>query len=227
MAKTMKAQTIFGKDLEKVAEKFGKIPNSYTKSGDIIAAGLLTQEEFDNLPYCPRSQEMGNLEGCPTWPKIGGRKTYPLSGALNAQETEAYYNYKKLHKPAAVSGGVSSAQSEEHNKKVDALIAELRALNVPENVIAQAAALKKVKKNTILFDMFGVDSVQDLKGHVNLAYVMFRGPDGEFSEELEPSMVDLVTKGFMPKFTLQQVKDNIAKLKEKGILVEGVIVDLK
>ena len=58
MAKTIKAQTIFNEDLEALVKKFAAIPTSYTKAADIIAAGLLTQEEFDNLPYCPRSEEM-------------------------------------------------------------------------------------------------------------------------------------------------------------------------
>lgn len=222
MAKTLKPQTIFGKDLEALAEKFGKIPTDLTKSGDIIAQGFLTQEEFDNLPYCPRSSEMTSATA---WPKIGGRKTYPLSGALTLEETEMYYEYKKNHKPGTAS--VSSPKAEENNKALDELKEELIKLKVSADIIAKLEKFRIAKKVGLISEMFGVDTIQQLTGKVNLAYVMFRGPNGEFSEELQPNMVDLVQKGFMPKFTLQQVKDNIEKLAGKGIILDKVIVDLK
>ena len=56
---------------------------------------------------------------------------------------------------------------------------------------------------------------------------MFRGPNGEFASELQPDIVELVKNGFMPKFTLEDVKNKVKKLAEKGILVHNTIVDLK
>ena len=40
------------------------------------------------------------------------------------------------------------------------------------------------------------------------------------------SLYDLVKKGFMPKYTLEQVKSNVEKLATKGIIVKNTIVDL-
>lgn len=224
MAKTLKAQTIFNEDLEALAKKFGAIPTSYTKTSDIIRDGLLTQEEFDNLPYCPRSEEM---KSATSWPKIGGRKTYPLSGVLTMEETEMYYEYKRGHKPSASIGTSGKGISEETQKTIDSIRAFLNDNGAPAELVEQFEALIPHRKVGLISAMFGVDNIQQLGGKVNLAYVMFRGPNGEFASELQPNAADLFSAGFMPAFTLQQIKDNLKKLADKGYILDGVIVDLK
>lgn len=224
MAKTLKAQTIFNEDLEALAKKFGTIPTSYTKASDIIRDGLLTQEEFDNLPYCPRSEEM---KSATSWPKIGGRKTYPLSGVLTMEETEMYYEYKRGHKPSASVGISGKGISEETQKTIDSIRAFLNDNEAPAELIEQFEALIPHKKVGLISAMFGVEHVYQLGGRVNLAYVMFRGPNGEFASELQPNAADLFNAGFMPAFTLQQIKDNLKKLAAKGIILDEAIVDLK
>lgn len=224
MAKTLKAQTIFNEDLEALAKKFGTIPTSYTKSSDIIRDGLLTQEEFDNLPYCPRSEEM---KSATSWPKIGGRKTYPLSGALTVEETEMYYEYKKGHKPSTSVGLSGKGPSEETQKTIDSIRAFLKDNEAPAELIEQFEAIIPHKKVGLISAMFGVEHVYQLGGKVNLAYIMFRGPNGEFASELQPNAADLFSAGFMPAFTLQQIKDNLKKLAAKGIILDEAIVDLK
>ena len=224
MAKTIKPQTIFNEDLEALVKKFGAIPTTYTKASDIITAGFLTQEEFDNLPYCPRSEEM---KSATSWPKIGGRKTYPLSGILTPEETEMYYEYKKGHKPSASLGLSGKSVSEETQKTIDSIRAFLNDNGASEELMSQFEALIPRKKNGLISTMFGVDYINKLGGKVNLAYVMFRGPNGEFASELQPNAADLFNAGFMPAFTLQQIKDNLKKLADKGIILDEVIVDLK
>lgn len=224
MAKTIKAQTIFNEDLEALVKKFGAIPANYTKSADIIAAGFLTQEEFDNLPYCPRSEEM---KSATSWPKIGGRKTYPLSGALTIEETEMYYEYKKSHRPGSSICTSGNGPSEETQKTIDSIRTFLQENKAPAKLLAQFEAIIPHKKIGLISAMFGVDNIQQLRGKVNLAYVMFRGPNGEFASELQPKASDLFAAGFMPAFTLQQIKDNLKKLADKGINLYNTIVDLK
>ena len=224
MAKTIKAQTIFNEDLEALAKKFGAIPTAYTKASDIIRDGFLTQEEFDNLPYCPRSEEM---KSATSWPKIGGRKTYPLSGILTPEETEIYYEYKKGHKPSTSVGSSGKSVSEETQKTIDSIRAFLNDNGASEELMSQFEALIPRKKNGLIYTMFGVDYINKLGGKVNLAYVMFRGPNGEFASELQPNVADLFNAGFMPAFTLQQIKDNLKKLADKGIILDEVIVDLE
>ena len=224
MAKNIKAQTLFGEDLEKLAEKFGKIPTSYNKKADIIAAGLLTEEEFDNLPYCPRSTEM---ESGTKWPQIGERKVYPLSGALTAEESQMYYDYKKALRTGSDGTGKSKTISQEVQTKIDSIKAFLKENGASAELMAQFEEIIPHKKDSLLTKMFGVEHPAQLAGKVNLAYVMFRGPNGEFSEELQPNVGDLWTKGFMPVFTITQVKDNLKKLAEKGVILDGVITDLQ
>lgn len=224
MAKTLKAQTIFNEDLEALVKKFGTIPTSYTKASDIIRDGLLTQEEFDNLPYCPRSEEM---KSATSWPRIGGRKIYPLSGALTMEETDIYYEYKKGHKTSASIGVSGKGVSEETQKTIDSIRAFLKDNGASAEMIEQFEALIPHKKVGLIPAMFGVEYINQLGGKVNLAYVMFRGPNGEFASELQPNAADLFNAGFMPAFTLQQIKDNLKKLADKGIILDGVIIDLK
>lgn len=209
------------KKLEALAEKFGKIPTSYTKKDSIIADGLLTEEEFEALPIVPRSVPM---KSATQWPQIGGRKVYPLSGALSYEETEMYYAYKKEHKPS--STGVASRTLTDEQKQTIDEIRKVLADN-PE-LLAKFEALLPKKKNGMLEQLFGVSDVALLKGKVNLAYVMFRGPNGEFAEELQPKNVGkLFEAGFEQKFRKAEVLEKVAALKEKGIDVSGVIVDLQ
>lgn len=230
MSRFNKPQTIFNEDLEALAKKFGAIPTAYTKASDIIDAGLLTQEEFDNLPYCPRSEEM---KSATSWPKIGGRKVYPLSGALTSEETEMYYEYKRSHKTGTSVGLSGKSVSEETQKTIDSIRAFLNDNGASEELMSQFEALIPHKKNKwadeTIYAMFGVgmDHIKDLGGKVNLAYVMFRGPNGEFASESQPNAADLFNAGFMPVFTLKQVKDNLKKLADKGFLLQGLLVDLE
>ena len=224
MAKTIKAQTIFNEDLEALVKKFAAIPTNYTKAADIIAAGFLTQEEFDNLPYCPRSEEM---KSATSWPKIGGRKTYPLSGVLTIEETEMYYEYKKAHRPGASVCTSGKGLSEDTQKTIDSIRTFLQENKAPAELMSQFEALIPHKKIGLISAMFGVEHIQQLRGKVNLAYVMFRGPNGEFASELQPKAAELFSAGFMPAFTLQQIKDNLKKLADKGINLYDTIVDLK
>lgn len=208
-------------ELKVVAEKFGKVPAEITKKADIIAGGYMTEEEFAELPNCPRTP----MTSATSWPKIGGRKTYPLSGTLNAEERRMYYDYKKNHN-CSRTVSVGKGPSEEVQKHIDSIRAFLKEKGTPE-LIAEFEAIIPQKKVGLVEEMFGVSSPNLLTGKVNLAYVMFRGPNGEFAEELQPNGADLFAKGFMPKYGLQQIKDNLAKLENKGIKMSGCIVDLQ
>lgn len=216
-------------DLNEVARKFVNLPKQVTNKEAVISGGYMTEEEFNAVKLLPRSTEM---ESGTKWAKVefnGKEKTlYPFSGLLTEAEKKIYYNYKKGHRPASDgSSSASSGKIEENNKAIDALKAELQALNVPEDIVAKLEQFRLTKRNNLIHEMFGVDNIQMLHEKVNLVYVMFRGPNGEFAETRQPSMIEVAQKGFMPKFTLDQVKDNVKKLAAKGIIVDNVIVDLK
>lgn len=223
MAKEVRPKIYDEEKLVELAKKFGAIPKGYTKKDDIIAAGLLTDEEFGQLPYAPRSKPM---ESATQWPYIGGRKTYPLSGVLTVEETEMYYEYKKGKRSSSTGSSTGRSLTEEQQKVADSIRQFLKDNECPEELRLQFEALMPKKKPSLLKEMFNVDTPQELKGKVNIAYVMFRGPEGQFAEELEPNGADLFSKGFMPVFTIPQIRENLKKLSEKGIIMDGVIVDL-
>lgn len=139
MAKNMNPKTMSDEQLVKLAEKFGKIPAFYRKKNDIIAAGLLTEEEFLNLQHCPRSTPM---ESATKWPKIGGRNVYPLSGVLTPEETQMYYDYKKYHLPTGTS---TSSTGLKNAETILQTIKELEsAANGNAVILGQIAALKSL-----------------------------------------------------------------------------------
>lgn len=215
-------------DLETIAAKFVMIPKEITSKDKIIAGGYLSEQEYELVKKLPRSTEM---ESGTKWAKIKSgdkeRSLYPFYGCLTEAEKQVYRDYKKGLSSATGTSTGSNIKADEHNMKLEQLKQELIALNVPETVIQKLEQLRMVKKNNIIFELFGVDNLVHLGGKVNLAYVMFRGPNGEFASVLQPDIVELVKNGFMPKFTLDQIKSNVKKLAEKGILVHNTIVDLK
>lgn len=84
-----------------------------------------------------------------------------------------------------------------------------------------------IPKNQVLLDLFGVGTQDELEtlGPVNMAYVMWRGPSGEFSVD------HMVNKRDLPddwdvKYKRSEVKQMVERLKLEGINVEAQIVDL-
>ena len=216
MAKT---QTIKdAKKLEEIAAKFGKIPATYTKKADIVAAGFLTEEEFNNLPFVPRSKPM---ESPTKWPYIGGRKTYPLSGALTDEENEWYKGYHKQHQPGTGSSSVGSAKTDEALKELLELRNELVELKAAESSIARVDRIIQTlpkKKLSIVEQLFGVPAFSMLKGKVSVLRVMYRQKDGSFFEKLEPKPGEDIAYDMMsePVFTKAQITEMLKKLKASG-----------
>ena len=216
-------------EMETIAAKFVMIPKEVTSKDKIIAGGYLNEQEYELVKKLPRSSEM---ESGTKWAKIKSgdkeRSLYPFYGCLTEAEKQVYRDYKKgLSSATGTSARSNSIKADEHNEKIEQLKQELIALNVPETVIQKLEQLKVVKKNNIISELFGVDNLVQLGGKVNLAYVMFRDANGNFAQELQPDIVELVKNGFMPRFTLDDIKNKVKKLAEKGILVHDTIVDLK
>lgn len=198
-----------GPDLDAIAKKFGSIPKEYKRRDDIIAAGFMTNEEFDLLPQCPRSKEM---ESGTKWPYIGGRYTYPLSGALTASEKQVYYDYKKGLNTG--SQGPRAKSEPIDTSKLDALLDELKSLEGSEK--AQALVRALYPADSAIMQIFGVPRKEDVEPCTAI-YLLFRGPNGEFADN---RMIDikgmsvLFMKGFMPKFTQDEL---VKKVKELGL----------
>lgn len=82
------------------------------------------------------------------------------------------------------------------------------------------------QKNSILFDLTGVNSLNEISGKVSWHYMMFRGPNGEFADNMGltvQELMPLMEAGWTPKFTKKEVEDKIAKLTAKGIDLAALV----
>ena len=205
-------------DLTTLAEKFGSIPAALTQKAQIVPE-YLSEEEFAMLPQCPRQ---GTVESLGKWPTIGGRRTYPLSGALNAEEKARYNELKKEQRqglPSAggtsVRGGLSKSESE-FNEKMDSLIALLKSEGASEACLKAAEALKIREPNKLLIKLLGTE---DVPVAVSRYALMFRRADGSRL----PNDIDAVgfaqeaVNGLKPVFNNDQLLEALAELKTQGI----------
>ena len=127
--------------LEEVAKKFGNVPKELRRKDQIVPQ-YLTEEEFSLLPQCPRT---GSIQSAGTWVKIGGRQTYPLSGALTSDEKQEYYKFKYgnsgTRTPRSTSAAVTGATQEEIQKYQECL-EELLKLKPSKKLMEYFAAIR-------------------------------------------------------------------------------------
>lgn len=229
MSTTIKAQTIMEEEvLATIAEKYAKIPKGMNKRDDIIAAGYLTADEFDNLPYVPRSAEMTSGT---SWGKIGG-KTFVSTAVMNEHEKQMYYAYKNgTGTGTKSSSGSGSSKNDETLKELLELRNDLIALKAPETSIAKIdkiiAAIPR-KKPGIVEQLFGVAEFSMLKGKVSVLRVMYRDNNGAFFDKLEPKPGEDIGFDQMtePVFTKTQITEMLKKLKkDKGIDLSNCFTD--
>ena len=188
-----------------------------------------TDEELQALANGPRSKAASWDEEHTyfRWPSIDGISIVGLFSLLTREEKDAYNKYHSKHKPTGLGSGSSS------NKELLEKWSRLEEFckDKPE-ALTLIAEMKPKSKFNLIEEMFGVDSIQQLKSKVSLAYVMYRGKDNEFIETEDASKVtlkDFIIKyddNFQCKFTKQQVLDNVQKLKKNGIDISNVIVGL-
>lgn len=131
--------------LEQIAEKFGKVPKELRKKEQVVPA-YLTEEEFSLLPQCPRT---GTMQSAGTWVKIGGRQTYPMTGALTKEERQQYYALKGTGSGGSRSTSVIQGASEEEIKKYNEVFEELLKLNPPKKLKEYFEALRPKTKEEL------------------------------------------------------------------------------
>lgn len=231
MAKTIATKVYSDEQLAELAVKFGAIPSKLTQKKEIVPA-YLTEEEFSQLPYCPRSYTPVEMKSASDWPKIGNRRTYPLSGVLTPEETVAYYAFRNLHKPEGSSTTPKASMSKEREEEINKTLAELREVckknpKLLESLEKNIVAYLPKRKVSLVEEMFGVENFSALGGKVTLAYVQFRGPNGEFADTLTPKGGELYDKGFEIKYTTNMIRENLKKLEAQGIILWDSIIDLK
>ena len=202
--------------IEDVVRKFGAVPSRLTQKAQIVPE-YLSEEEFAMLPQCPRQ---GTVESLGKWPTIGGRRTYPLSGALNAEEKARYNELKKEQRQGLPSSGGTSVRGglskSEFNEKMDSLIALLKSEGASAACIEAAEALKIKEPNKLLIKLLGTE---DCPMAVSRYALMFRRADGSRL----PNDIDAVgfaqeaVNGLKPVFNNDQLLEALAELKTQGI----------
>ena len=188
-----------------------------------------TDEELKALAEGPRSKAASWDEECTyfRWPSIDGISIVGLFSLLTREEKNAYNKYHSKHKPTGLGSGTSS------NKELLEKWSRLEEFcKGNAEALALIAEMKPKPKFNLIEEMFGVESVQQLKSKVSLAYVMYRGTNGEFIDTEDTAKVKLSNffekygEDFNCRWTKQQVIDNVAKLKKNGIDVSNVIIGL-
>lgn len=211
-------------DLNNLAQKFGTIPASLTQKSQIVPA-FLSEEEFSLLPQCPRQ---GTVETLGRWPTIGGRRTYPLSGALNPEEKARYNELKRASKDGTASGTprlVSLRQKTltEDQKEFNAKLESLKALLTKEK--ASKEALDMVDSLMIedpadpVVALLGTKTIPE---KVSPYALMFRRTDGSrLPLDIDPAgfAVEAV-KGLVPVYNEAGLKAKLAELESQGIVIK-------
>ena len=203
--------------IEDVVRKFSAVPVALTRKEQLVPQ-YLSEEEFALLPQCPRQ---GTVESLSKWPKIGGRRTYPLSGALNAEEKARYNELKKEQRQGLPSGGTSvrgglSKSEIELNDKLDSLIELLKKEGASDACIKAAEALKIKEPNKLLLKLLGTE---DIPATVSRYALMFRRHDGS-RLPLDISAVDFAQEavaGLRPVYNNDTLCEALAELKTQGI----------
>ena len=204
-----------------------KLTRKYASVKEMIADGW-TNEELIALTNGPRTKpaEWDEEHTFFHWPSIDGIYIHGLFSLLTREEKDAYNAYHSKHKPNGTGGSSASKETLEKwtrlaeyckdNPKALALIKEMRP---------------KPKVNLVR-DLFGVETIQELKGKVSLAYVMYRDKEGNFIETKDKSKLtlkDIIIQqedNFDCAFTKSQVQNAVDKLKKNGIDVSNVIIGL-
>lgn len=209
--------------IEDVVRKFGAVPSKLTQKVQIVPQ-YLSEEEYAMLPQCPR---VGTVESLGKWPTIGGRRTYPLSGALNAEEKARYNELKREQRAGLPSSGTSNSRGlsqaqTEFNAKLDSLIEILKKEGASEACLKAAEDLKIKEPNKLLLKLLGTEDVPT--GPVSRYALMFRRSDGSRL----PNDIDAVgfateaVNGLRPVFNNDQLLEALAELKTQGIEIEVV-----
>lgn len=210
--------------IEDVVRKFGSIPAALTQKAQIVPE-YLTEEEFALLPQCPR---VGTVESLGKWPTIGGRRTYPLSGALNSEEKAKYNEMKKEQRQGTASGSprtVSTRQKtltedqKAFNQKLEDLKALLSKEKASKEALAMVDALMIEDPADPVVALLGTKVIPE---KVSPYALMFRKADGS-RLPLDISAVDFAaeaTKGLLPMYLEADLKAKLAELEAQGIIIK-------
>ena len=211
-------------DLNNLAAKFGTIPANLTQKSQIVPA-FLSEEEFSLLPQCPRQ---GTVETLGRWPYIGGRRTYPLSGALNPEEKARYNELKRASKEGAISGSPRTVTPRQKtltedqkafNQKLEDLKALLTKEKASKEAIAMVEGLMIEDPADPVVSLLGTKTIPE---EVSPYALMFRRADGSrLPLDIDPMNFAMeAAKGLVPVYNEAGLKAKLAELESQGIIIK-------
>lgn len=210
-------------DVTVVAQKFGKVPANLTQKAQIVPE-YLTEEEFALLPQCPRT---GTVETLGRWPYIGGRRTYPLSGALNETEKARYNELKRESKngmstgprPVTTRQKALTEDQKEFNAKLESLKALLTKEKASKEALAMVDSLMIEDPADPVVALLGTKTIPE---KVSPYALMFRRTDGSrLPLDIDPAGFALeAVKGLVPVYNEEGLKNKLAELEAQGIIIK-------
>lgn len=207
--------TVLNKKSVPVAEdQRRKLTKKYNNLDEMYADGW-TKEELESLIQAPRTKAAfnGNM------PKVDG---FAICGTslMTEEEAKNYYAWKK-----GKSAGAAPKQTAEETAE---LWKSIMSKCEDEELKALLRKVMPRPRNPAMDRLFGTDIIEELE-KCSVYWIMFRGPKGERHENRMVDMKDLlplVAEGWMPALGMDQIRNDVAQLKSKGINVENVIVGL-
>jgi len=233
--------TNVSKEVQDSVRKFVNLPVIPKWSiKQLLADGLLTEQDIVNLSKAPRSQPMttSNSDGWIHF-EIDGkdRNAFPLYRFLTAEEKQVYHTHRNEHATGEKCPRGSkklSAEDEKRNANIDELLAALELLrgevsntgrDLLEEAMTKAKALKVSPKVSLLEKFFGVSTPEELPLEVSYKFVAFRkggAKDGEMLRDEDGKLMFLARNADIPDeydaaYTKDDVKKAVQKLLDMGI----------
>lgn len=161
------------------------------------------------------------------WPEVNGHTLRPFYSTLTADEKQMYRDMRKALKEEAPEAQGTRASGPKANTEVmQKWTRLLEAVKGDEEIEAMVRDLMPKQRNNMLFDLTGKESLLDIRGKVSYHYMMFRGPNGEFADDMAltvQGLMPLMEQGWTPKYTKKEVDERIEKLTAKGIDLRALV----
>ena len=191
-----------------------------------------TEQDFRALVDAPRTKE-GLLDKSASgrtrfvWPEVDGVTLRPVYSALTDAEKAMYREMRRALKEEAPEAQGTRTQGTGVSAEVMAKWTRLLdAVKGDDEITMLVRELMPKQKNNILFDLCGVNSLLDINGKVTYHYMMFRGPEGEFADDMGltvQGLMPLMEAGWTPKYTKKEIDEKIEKLAAKGIDLRSLV----
>lgn len=229
-------------EIQELVDRYTVMSATVTSRDAAIRDGYFTINEWIALSNAPRYTDASISSGTFEWPTVRSsdghvRSLCNFGSLLTEQEKQLYNMYRAQLKaaprttrtirtaPWTPAGYTPQAHSAAAEIVYKAMCDASSTFTFPQEAWDAIDTLYPNRPKSDLELLFGVRNASALT-EVNLAYVMLRDKDGNFAPDKQPNYMSLVRKGYVTKFTFEQVMAAVEKLEAAGITARKFIVDL-